>query len=555
MKKTRISPVFLLLVLLLSLAALGAKRPNIVIISVSNLGYSDLGCYGSEINTPALDKLAAEGLQFTQFYSCGNNSMSQATLMTGQYPHRVGLGYPLLDLGWKSYTGSLNNSTATMAEFLKSAGYITFMSGKWGVTKDYRSKDPHHAWPSNRGFDKSYGTILPQTSYFEPRYLMMNMQDYPTDKDFYYTYEIAKEAVHFLDGSVGNGAPFFLYAAFSAPSWPLQAPEEEIRRYKNRYQMGWDVVRTQRFEQMKKSGLLLSRAALSPKDERVADWTRVGGYGPWHSRRMEVYAAQVSAMDRGVGMILEKLKQMNVEDDTIVIFLSDSGACGDELTNRTVSRAIPSETNSGEPVQVGNSPSSMPGGMGTFQSYGVPWANVSNTPFRGYADSVYEGAIASPFIVRWNNHTEAGKVIEPVHIMDVLPTIVELSERPFPKSLNGRDTLAPLGKSFTNLFSAKTRLDLMTDMNKENRYFFWECNGNAAVRYGNWKLVLPRGGNQWELYNLATDRTEQENVFVKNQANPEIAKMIAKFEAWKHYNRVQNWDDVAARIRQMKKKK
>lgn len=556
MKTSCISRCVLLFALLLFLfSAVGAKRPNFVIISASNLGYSDLGCYGSEINTPVLDKLAAEGLQFTQFYNCGNNAMSQAALMTGQYPHRVGMGFPMMDLGWKSYKGSLTNSTATMAEVLKSAGYLTYMSGKWGLTKNYRPKDPRFAWPLSRGFDKSFGTILSQTSYFEPRYLMMNAQEYPTGKDFYYTYETAKEAVHFLDGATGNGKPFFLYVAFCAPSWPLQAPEEEIQRYRNRYRMGWDVARTQRFEQMKKQALLPFRTTLPKKDERVADWSRVGGYGPWHARRMEVFAAQVSAMDRGVGMILEKLHQMGVEDDTVVIFLSDAGACGDELTNKTVSKAIPSKTDSGEPVQVGNTPSVFPGGMGTFQSYGVPWANVSNTPFRGYAEGVYEGGISSPFIVRWNNHTEPGKVLEPVHIIDVLPTVVELTERPFPDEIEGRNTLTPVGKSFTNLFSSKARLEILTDPEKEKRYFFWECKGNAAVRYGNWKLILPRNGNQWELYDMSSDRTEQENLFVRNQANPEIAKMISKFEAWKQNNRVQNWDDVLGRIRAEKNKK
>ncbi len=529
-------------------------RPNIVIISASNLGYSDLGCYGSEIKTPAIDKLAAEGMQFTQFYTCGNTAMSQAAMVTGQYPHRVGMGMPMVDLEWKSYRGSINKSTCTLAEFLQEAGYSTYMSGKWSVTRHYKYDAPSFAWAQNRGFERFYGTILAQTSYFEPQYLIMNNQPYDSGEDYYHTYAIAREATNFLDRSKNSEKPFFLYVSFTAPSWPLQAPESEIKQYAQKYRAGWDFARSQRFDGLTERGLLPYGTKLPPRDQRVADWNRVGAFGQWHARRMEVYAAQISAMDRGVAMIMEKIKQLGVDNDTMIIFLADAGACGDELSPKTRSRSIPDKTKNGEPIQVGNTPNVLPGDGISFQSYGIPWANVSNTPFRGYSDSVYEGGIAAPCIIRWNRHTEPGKVVEPVHIIDIFPTAVEVANYPYPNELNGHDTLPLAGRSMVPLFSVKHRLDLMTAEEKKHRYFFWECKGNIAIRNGNWKLVLPQNGRQWELYNMAIDRPETTNVFVKNQNKPEITQMIYQYERWKKANRVQNWDDVLAKLRPPKRK-
>lgn len=554
MKKSRPSSRLLLTLVLCCLCSLGAKRPNVVLISASNLGFSDLGCYGGEIRTPAIDKLAEEGMLFTQFYSCGNNSMTQTALMTGQYPHKAGMGLPMSDLGWSAYQGSLRKKVLTLPEFLKSAGYTTLMAGKWGLTRHYQIGAPNFAWPTNRGFERYFGTILTQPSYFEPQHLQLNNQPFEPGADYYHTYAVAQEAVEFLDQTKGRRNPFFLYVAFNAPSWPLHAPEEEIKRYSRQYFGGWDLTRSLRFEAMQKKGLLPYGTKLPKRDERVSDWGRVGAFAQWHSRRMEVYAAQVSAMDRGVSMIMDKLKQLGVDDDTLVVFLSDSGACADELSPKTKSRFIPEKTKEGAPVQVGNTPSSMPGSFVSFQSYGVPWANVSNTPFRGYADSVYEGGIAVPCIIRWHNRAEPGKVVEPAHVVDILPTLIEITDTPYLRELNGFNTLPMQGDSLTPLFSVKRRLDLLTSQDRKQRYFFWECKGNAAVRYGSWKLVLPKNSRQWELYHMTADRTEQNNVFVKNQNDPVVREMIAQYELWKKANHVQNWDDVLARLRPLKRK-
>lgn len=554
MRSLRVYFLFLLIVTVCS-GLLNAKQPNIVIISASNLGYSDLGCYGSEIKTPAIDKLAAEGLQFTQFYSCGNSAMSQTSLLTGQYPHRVGMGFPMVELKQKGYQGSISRATCTIAEFLKSIGYETFISGKWELTRHYQIGTPSHAWPLSRGFDRFFGTIQPQPCYFEPANLIMNQQPYDFGEDFYYTYEIAKEAAHFLDRMKGVDRPFFLHVSFSAPSWPLQAPEEEIKQYSQTYKYGWDSIRAERFKMMQKLGIVSSFAKLPERDSRVYSWGRVGSYAAWHTRRMEVYAGQVSAMDRGVAMVMEKIKQIGADDDTIVIFLSTAGASEQELSPQSLSSFIPTKTHDGEPMQIGNVPSVRPGAKITYQSYGVPWANVSNTPLRGYAESLYEGGISSPCIIRWNDHTEPGLVKEPAHVLDIFPTVVELTERAYPPELKGHETLKLRGESLVPLFSAKYRLDLRTNEKKRKRYFFWEYKGNAAVRYGDWKLIFPKNGQRWELYNLGADRMESTDVFIRYQKDPAVEQMIYNYEKWKAKNRVENWDVIQTQLKPKKKKK
>ncbi|MDO4569988.1 MAG: sulfatase-like hydrolase/transferase [Planctomycetia bacterium] len=532
------------------------RNPNIIIITASNLGYSDLATYGGEIRTPVLDKLAKEGLQFTQFYSCGNSVMSQTAIMMGQTPHRVGMGYPLVDLKWKNYRGSINDSTATLGEFLQSEGYTTLAVGKWSFTPHWKSNAPRFAWPLNRGFDRFYGTILAQTSYFEPQELLMNTSIYPTDSEYYHTYAIGQEAAEFLERAPKN-KPFFLYAAYTAPSWPLQAPQEEIRRYAGAYRQGWDSVRTRRFERQKQLGVVLSRTTLSERDERVLDWSRMGSYALWHAARMEVYAAQVAALDRSIGSILEKLRQIGRDDNTIIIFLSDAGACADELSPKSGSKTdfIPKRLKSGAAIQVGNSPNARPGAPDIFQSYGVPWANVSNTPFRGYADTLYEGGIASPCIIHWGERIEPGKTSIPAHILDIFPTVVEVSGNAFPKELNGKNTIRPTGQSLTYLFSAKERMDAVTSEHQKPRYFFWELQGNVAIRWGKWKLIRVRGSEKWQLYNLLLDRTEERDVYAANAQNPEIIEMITQFEKWRRANHVYSWHEVRTQYRKVQAKK
>ncbi|MDO4576093.1 MAG: sulfatase-like hydrolase/transferase [Planctomycetia bacterium] len=540
--------------LLVSAFVWGAERPNVVVITASGLGYSDLGCYGGEIRTPVLDNLAAQGMQLTHFYTCGESTRTQTSLLTGQYPHRMGMGMPMENLKWESYAGSVSDASATLGEFFQDLGYHTLAVGKWSLTRTPGYGQAGHAWAVNRGFDRFYGTNLTQTSYFEPKYLLMGREPFPVEQGYYYSYAIGDEAARFLESVSKSNRPFFLYVAFTAPSWPLQAPDEEIQRYLRVYQRGWDSTRIGRLARMKEKRIVPSSIELTPRDGRVVDWSRVGKFMAWQSRRMEVYAAQVSAMDRGIGKILDQLRKMGAEDDTLIVFLSDSGACADELNLKSASQSkfIFDRLEDGTPVQVGNHPQAMPGPVGVFQSYGVPWANVSNTPYRGYAKTLYEGGLLAPCIVKWTNHVAAGKYSGVTHVLDILPTLVEAVDASFPKQIKGKETLSPVGESLCGLFSAKARIDkTMGERVDTSRFLFWECEGNQAVRYGKWKLVRPRGSQAWELYNMVLDPTELRNVYDRYMHEPEVQEMLEKLEQWKRKNLVYEWDKVRARYQKL----
>ncbi|MDO4584442.1 MAG: sulfatase-like hydrolase/transferase [Planctomycetia bacterium] len=545
---------------LMVLLLLGASRPNVVVITASNLGYSDLGCYGGEIQTPVLDALAAEGMQLTQFYSCGESTHTQTSLMTGQAPHRVGLGLPRRDLKWESYRGELTDATATLGEFFQHAGYRTMAVGKWSFTEHFEANKSTINSARSRGFDRFYGSNLAQTSYFEPKGLQLDSRAFQVEKDFYYTRAIGQEAIRFLEEADERGKPFFLYAAFTAPSWPLHAPEEEIRRYAGKYRTGWEVTRMNRFQQLKQKRLVSSRMLLSPKDERVVDWRNLGQFTTWQARRMEVYAAQVSAMDRAIGQILDQLVKMGAKENTLVIFLSDAGGNAEELSRNAAAQSVfvSARQESGQPIRVGNDPQTMPGSMNTFQSYGVPWANVSNTPFRGYAKTLYEGGLRTPCILRWPSEIAVGKVSEPVHVIDLFATLVDVSETAFPRTLNGKRTLRPVGESIRNLFELDSRLEITMAEERTERYFFWEFEGNQAVRFGKWKLHRPRGAKEWQLYDLRKDPTETKDVYSQFQYEPEIEEMLSQLEIWKKSNGVYEWSKVKARyqkIQSLKKEK
>ena len=543
--KIRLLPCLLFV---LSLCLTGAKRPNVLIITASNLGFSDLGCYGGEIKTPVLDRLAGDGMQLTQFYTCGESARTQTALMTGQYPHRVGMGIPMTDLKWDSYRGSINDSAATLGELFRSFDYHTFAVGKWSFAKDYKYTQHRFAWPTNRGFEKFFGTILTQTSYFEPKYLLMNASKFAVAEDFYYSTAIAKEAIRFLEDSEMSKKPFFLYVAFTAPAWPLHAPAADLQTYRGKYVRGWDSIREARFDALKSRSLIFSRTELSPRDKRVVSWNRIGSYAEWQARRMEAYAAQVTAMDRSIGLILNHLRKTGQFSNTLIVFLSDSGANAEELSESSTqdSPFISSTLSDKSPVLIGNTPQAKPGTVATFQSYGVPWANVSNTPFRGYAKTLYEGGLRAPCILSWGENIAVGKLNVPIHVIDLYPTIVAATDNRMPNKIHGKPILEPVGKSFCDLFLLETRLHADEGETRRNydRFFFWECDGHQSVRHGKWKLIQNRGSDYWELYNLVTDPTEQHDVYSKDYHRPEIQTMFTELERWKTKNHVYEWEQV-----------
>ncbi len=389
------------------------KRPNIILILADDMGFSDLGCYGSEIPTPNLDALAADGLRFTQFYNTPRCCPSRAALLTWLYPQEAGVGGMMEDRGLPGYHGELNNHCVTVAEVLRAAGYHTLMVGKWHLSHiffdgkkqlNFETNEPFWDnkgdWPLQRGFEEYYGTIHGVSSYFEPFSLVDgNKPIKPPVTNFYYTDSIGDHAVADIDKYAGGDKPFFMYVAFTAPHWPLQAPEADIARNRDKYLAGWDAIRADRYKRELELGIISNDWAMSPRDPRVIAWTNVVNK-QWQANKMAAYAAMIEHLDRNVGRIVSELAAKKIDDNTLVMFLSDNGACNELIQPEWYD--VPGRTRDGRQVKVGNKDTSvMAGPVDVWQSYGTPWANVSDTPFRLYKHFTHEGGISSPFIVHW----------------------------------------------------------------------------------------------------------------------------------------------------------
>lgn len=380
-------------------------KPNIVIILADDMGYSDPGCYGSEIRTPNLDALARDGVRFTQFYNTARCCPTRASLLTGLYPHQTGVGHMVDNpKPMPGYTGDLSQNCVTIAEVLRGAGYQTFMSGKWHVTPVTDSK---HNWPMQRGFDRYFGIIHGAANYFNPVTLTRDNERIQAGDHFYFTDAIADNAIQFIRAGAAANKPFFMYAAFTAPHWPLHAKPEDIARYKGRYKDGWDALREQRHKKMIELGIVPSKWPITRRDPSVPSWADVEDK-EWQQSRMEVYAAMVDCLDQNIGRMLEALRTTGQDRNTLVIFLADNGGCAEELGPKTAGLHVPDKTHDGRPVRRGNVPSIAPGAEDTYQSYGVPWANASNTPFRLYKHWVHEGGISTPLIAYWPGRIKPG---------------------------------------------------------------------------------------------------------------------------------------------------
>jgi len=516
-------------------AGAGDKRPNIILILADDLGFSDLGCYGSEILTPHLDKMASDGLRFTQFYNTPRCCPSRAALLTGLYPQQAGVGAMMEDRGLPGYHGELNNHCVTIAEVLRAANYHTLMVGKWHLCHvvfdgkkqlNFETDEPYWEnksdWPLQRGFEEYYGTIHGVSSYFEPFSLVSNnVPIKPAGTNFYYTDSISDHAVANIDKYAASDRPFFMYVAFTAPHWPLQAPEADIARYRKTYQAGWDKIRAARFQREQELGVIDRDWTLSPRDPDVIPWTNVI-HPQWQAEKMATYAAQVGHLDDGVGRIMAELQAKNIADNTLVIFLSDNGACNELVQPDWYD--VPSHTRDGRVVKVGNLDTSvMAGPADVWQSYGPPWANVSNTPFRLYKHFTHEGGIASPFIVYWpaviRQRGELSRQLG--HITDIMPTVLEVAAAEYPREFKSQPILPLEGKSLVAAFENKERPDRTP--------IFWEHEGNRAVRSGQWKLVSRYPG-AWELYDMTADRTEQHDLA---SAQPDRVKTLSDlYDQW-----------------------
>jgi arylsulfatase len=525
--------VFLMTLMTHAQSVTNSTRPNIIIILADDVGFSDLGCYGSEIPTPNLDKLAAGGLRFTQFYNTPRCCPSRAALLTGLYPQEAGIGDMMEDRGIPGYRGELNSNCVTIAEALRPAGYHTLMVGKWHVSHiffdgkkqlNFESNvpfwDDKHDWPLQRGFEQYFGTIHGVTSYYNPFSLVSNnVPILPSGTNFYYTDVIADHAVADIQQYGGDGKPFFMYVAFTAAHWPLQAPAKDIAKNLKTYEVGWDVLRTNRYERQIKMGVIDKDWPLSPRDSHAVAWTNVV-HRKWEANRMATYAAMVEHLDTGVGRIMAELKAKKIDQNTLVMFLSDNGACAEVVQPDWYD--VPSKTRGGIPIQVGNHFNIWAGPENVWQSYGWPWANLSDTPFRLFKHYTHEGGISSPFIVHWPAmiQTNGGFSRQIGHITDIMSTCLAAAGVPYPKSYDGHPILPTEGESLIPVFEGRER---------ETRPLFWEHEGNRAVRLGKWKLVS-RYPHAWELYDTEADRTELNDLAGKY---PERVKMMGDlYQAW-----------------------
>jgi arylsulfatase A-like enzyme len=514
-------------------AAQSASRPNVIIMMADDMGISDLGCYGSEIRTPNIDSLARSGLRFTQFYNCARCCPTRASLLTGLYPHQSAVGHMVEDRKFPAYKGDLSVNAVTIAEVMRAGGYHTWMSGKWHVTPVTQSK---HNWPRQRGFDKFFGTIHGAGSFYDPATLSRdNEYIQPEGKNFYYTNAIGENASRFIEDAAALNKPFFGYVAFTSPHWPMHALEEDVDRYKTRYKDGWDALREERHRRQIQLGLVDKKWPLTTRDADVETWKDAPNK-EWEMRRMAVYAAMIDRMDQNVGRIVASLKKTGQLDNTLLLMLADNGGCAEVLSEKSTGRHIPDKTRDGRPVRRGNNPSIMPGRDDDYQSYGIAWANASNTPFRRYKHWVHEGGISTPLIAHWPSVIKKGGSLtsQPGHLIDLLATAADVGGATYPATFNG-NAITPLeGKSLRPILEGKQR--------QAHSEIYWEHEGNRAVRQGKWKLVSTFPGD-WELYDLDADRTELTDLAARQPAK--TSELAAKWTAWSKKVGVVDWDRVS----------
>jgi len=487
-----------------------------VIVLVDDMGFSDIGCYGGEVETPNLDSLAERGLRFKQFYNTGRCCPTRASLMTGLHPHQTGIGHmtetPTIasPLENEPYQGYLNEKCVTIAQVLREADYHTLMTGKWHL--GYHRKD---TWPLQRGFDKYFGIISGASDYFKPTNLRgLTYMNEPVDPPagFYVTDAFTDTACRFIEESVAeDDNPFFLYLAYNAPHWPLEAKTKDLAKYEGKYADGWEAISERRLARQREMGLI------------APDWKPAVHEGPaWDSLskdekyiqdlRMAAYAACIDSIDQNIGKLVAKLKALDEYDNTVIFFLSDNGACqeggdlgrGDERSVRdpmsTIDTAGP--------------------------RCGRVWANASNTPFRLYKHYVHEGGMSTPMIAHWPAgipRDKLGSWVEQFgYLPDFMPTCLELAGAEYPKSWDGENIPPMAGESLLPLLKGNTEP-------VHNEPVFWEHEGNRAMRDGKWKLVWANDG-PWELFDLDEDRTEMNNLY--ESLPRRAADMKRTWESW-----------------------
>jgi len=529
-----------------------ARRPNIIIIMVDDLGFSDLKSYGGELDTPTIDALANKGMKFSQFYNAARCVPSRAALLTSLYPHQAGLGHMVSDLGSDAYRGELSKNTVTIAQVLSDQGYFTAMTGKWHVTKNWHPVDVKDNWPLQRGFDRFYGTLPGHGSLYDPFGLVEGNQPVKLEKGAYYTDVIGQKSVAYIEEAIIKDKPFFLYMSHVAPHYPLHAKPAMIAKQKGKFSAGWDALRAQRHANLVDLGLVDKGIKLSPRDEQVPAWEKEPNQA-WQQHRMEVYTAMMSHVDQSITNVIDVLKEKKQLDNTYIFFLSDNGASPEGHLNNTVERlgspwnsaVIPKNTPQGKKVTAGDWVNTSIGAPDSYGSYGIKWANLSNTPFRNHKTWMHEGGIAAPFIVMGPKIAENSLSHQPVHIIDLMPTVLDFADASYPDTYQGNVIKAMSGLNISLLLTKQKTLP--------ERTLFWEHEGNKAIRKGDWKLVAEYPGSwagvrdypnkgKWELYNIANDRTELNNLAKTHQ--DKVTALAKEWQQWADEVGVVPWQNL-----------
>jgi arylsulfatase A-like enzyme len=472
-----------------------AEQPNIVLIMVDDMGYSDVGCYGGEIRTPNIDRLAAEGLRFTQFYNNAKCTTTRASLITGLFPRPT--------------DGLLKAEMVTIPEVLRDAGYYCVLSGKWHLGNSPGTR------PTDRGFHHTYGLRDGCCNFFDPSIPDPDFKDgkvrwFGEDDErittfpegFYTTDAFTSYAVSAIDDSIKNRQPLFLHLTYTAPHYPLHAPAEDVARYRGKYLMGWHELRKQRHERQLAMGLIDPSWDLPPADPEVEDWASIE-QKDYYDHLMAVYAAMIDRVDQGIGRILARLDEYGMTDNTIIMFLADNGGCAEEPGGMRFDQT--------------------PGIKETYTAVGPGWAYAQNTPFRRYKAFVHEGGISTPFIVKWPGVTPPNSFCREVgHIIDLLPTCADIAGASYPAEHHGQAILPCEGRSLRPLFSGGTR--------QPHETLYWEWGGNRAVREGDLKLAWDTRRKQWELYDVVADRTEMHDLAASDPAK--VKDLSDKWFAW-----------------------
>jgi arylsulfatase len=503
----------------------GDDRPNIVIVLVDDMGFSDIGCYGSEILTPNLDKLAAEGVRFTQFYNCARCSPTRASLLTGLYPHEAGMGWldGKVEPQSQGFHGKLLPRCVTIAEVLREAGYFTAMTGKWHLGQQNGTPPWEHGFM--RSLNSRYGEVYFPKEKDRPgtANLYLDGKEMPKDspefgRDWYSTDLFTDWGLKFIDEAVAAKKPFFLYLAQGAVHFPLRAPADVIAKYRGKYMAGWDKLREQRHAKQVAMGLLDPRWTMAPRPPEVRAWDEVpADRQERFDNMMAVYAAMIDRIDFAIGTLVDGLRQRGLLENTLLLFLSDNGGNAE---------GGPAGKTEGEGTI---------GGPDSYVQLGMSWATLANTPFFRYKHFTHEGGISTPLIAHWPRGIAAERrgsfVKDPGHLVDLMATCVDLGQAKYPAERNGTAILPMEGTSLRPAFSGQPLA--------RKQPIFWEHEGNKAVRDGRWKLVM-RHKLPWQLFDMEADRTEQHDI---SSQHPEIAsRLAATWDAWAQRSFVDEWN-------------